>query len=237
MSNQFDPSKHHHRSIRLRGYDYTQPGAYFITLCTNHREALFRQVQDGVMHPSRLGEIVQRAWKDLPNHYPHVILDTFCLMPDHVHGIIRLAEDPRGGGSAQDQDSASARTSGSEFSTIDTGGSRLSTTEIPSLQDSLKEIDSVGEKTRPQQGHLEELDPAGEQIRPNRPIRHGLPEIVRAFKSFSARRINLIRRTPGLAVWQRDYYEHIIRNEEGYQRISAYILANPSKWRGRSGRS
>ena len=61
-------------------------------------------------------------------------------------------------------------------------------------------------------------------------IRHPLPEIVRAFKSFSARRINAIRRTPGFPVWQRNYYEHIIRNPDEYQGIADYIITNPARW-------
>jgi putative transposase len=57
-----------------------------------------------------------------------------------------------------------------------------------------------------------------------------LPEIVRAFKTFSARRINAIRQTPGIAVWQRNYYEHIIRNEADLNRIRQYIANNPARW-------
>jgi hypothetical protein len=57
-----------------------------------------------------------------------------------------------------------------------------------------------------------------------------LPEIVRAFKSFSARRINLLRHTPGVPAWQRNYYEHIIRDDAEWQKIHDYILANPARW-------
>ncbi|MGQ9826987.1 MAG: transposase, partial [Roseiflexus sp.] len=62
------------------------------------------------------------------------------------------------------------------------------------------------------------------------PTGHGLPEIIRAFKTFSARRINASRKSPGVPVWQRNYYEHIIRNEESLNRIREYIANNPAQW-------
>lgn len=62
------------------------------------------------------------------------------------------------------------------------------------------------------------------------PTKHGLPEIVRALKTFSARRINEMRNTPGVPIWQRNYYEHIIRNDESLHRIREYIVNNPAQW-------
>ena len=153
----YDPRKHHRRSIRLPGYDYAQPGAYFVTICTHGRACLFGRVVDGEMRLNDAGRIVQASWDDLPNHYPHVQLDAFVTMPNHVHGIIILMDEP--------------------------------TTK-----------------------------------------RHPLSEIVRAFKSFSSRRINQLRGTPGTRTWQRNYYEHIIRNEGDLRRIRAYIANNPAKW-------
>lgn len=155
----YDPRKHHRRSIRLKAYDYTQPGAYFVTLCTHDRGLLFGEITDGVMRLNRMGLIVQKAWFDLPRHYPHVVLDVMVIMPNHVHGVIVLTED--------------------------------------------------GKPAKPRQG---------------------LPEIVRAFKSHSARRINALRRTPGLPIWQRNYYEHIVRDQADWERIREYILNNPQEW-------
>ena len=156
-----------HNSLRLEGYDYRQAGVYFITICTFQREYLFGQVQAGVMEPSQLGKATFEAWADLPNHYPQVVLDEFCVMPNHMHGIIVLENEY----------------------TVDVEAGRT---------------DGVA--------------------------RHGLPEIVRAFKSFSARSINSIRKTQGVPVWQRGYYDHIVRNEEDYRRIAAYIQNNPQHW-------
>jgi putative transposase len=184
----FDPKIHHRHSIRLQGYDYSQSGAYYITIVTFGRECLFGQVINGEMRLNQSGQIVQRAWFDLPNHYPHVELGAFCIMPNHAHGIIVLDDGGRGGS--------------------------ISKIPVP--------IMAISNETPL---------PAGEQTRPYIVAkRHPLSEIVRAFKSFSARRINALRKTPGLPVWQRNYYEHIIRDDDDYNRIQLYIESNPVNW-------
>ena len=162
----FDPQIHHRSSIRLKGYDYTLPGAYFITLDTWQKEQLFGTIIQGDMHLNHFGSIVQDVWNDLPNHYPHIQMDAFCVMPEHVHGIFVLM-DARQGGSTP---SPTARSP------------------------------------------------------------YGLPEVVRAFKTYSARRINTLRHTPGLPVWQRNYYEHILRGERDLENTRRYILNNPLAW-------
>ncbi len=93
----FDPKIHNRHSIRLQGYDYSRSGAYYITIVTHGRECLFGQVDHYEMHLNQFGQIVQKAWFDLPNHYPHVELGEFCIMPNHVHGVILLIDDGRGG--------------------------------------------------------------------------------------------------------------------------------------------
>ena len=162
----YDPDKHHRRSIRLRGYDYEQAGAYFTTICIHDRRSMFGEVEHEQMRLNPYGHIVTECWCDLVKHYPNVELDAFVVMPNHVHGIIVLTDD-----------------------------------------------DNVGAGLKPA--------PTG---------RHGLPEIVRAFKTFSARRINQMRNTPGVPVWQRNYYEHVIRNEEDLEDIRQYIVGNPAQW-------
>jgi putative transposase len=174
----YDPARHHRRSIRLKGYDYTQAGAYFITICTHGRECLFGEVVDGEMRLNTLGEIVHRTWSDLPNHVVRIVLDEFVVMPNHIHGIIMVG----------DQSVVGAGSVGAG---------------------------SVG---------------AGSEPAPTTTKRHGLPEIIRQFKTFSARRINEHRGTAGTPVWQRNYYEHIIRDEESLNRIREYIANNPLQW-------
>ena len=86
----YDPRKHHRRSIRLKGYDYTQAGAYFVTIVTHDRECLFGEVVDGVMWLNAFGEIVRDEWFRTAVVRPYVMLDPdeFVVMPNHVHGII-----------------------------------------------------------------------------------------------------------------------------------------------------
>ena len=76
------------QSIRLRGYDYSASGAYFITLCTQNRERLFGKIVRGEMHLNAAGRIAQHGWEQIRVHFPHVELDAFVIMPDHVHGIV-----------------------------------------------------------------------------------------------------------------------------------------------------
>ncbi len=183
----FYPLSHHRRSIRLKGYDYSQPGAYFVTLVTQRRVNWFGKIEEGVIDSSQFGDIVYRAWMDLPRHYPNITLDWFVLMPNHLHAILFLNDDAGRGGSFMD----------SIVSKV---------TVMQSTSDLLLEAE-----TRPYSNSR----------------RHGLPEIVRALKSFSARRINNLRGTTGQAVWQRNYFEHIIRNKRELNSIRTYIADNP----------
>ena len=82
--------KQSRRSLRLKGYDYSQAGAYFVTICTHNRECLFGGVLDGHMRLNDAGRSIQAAWETLPHFYPHAVLDAVVVMPNHVHGIIIL---------------------------------------------------------------------------------------------------------------------------------------------------
>jgi len=86
----YDPRKHHRCSIRLKGYDYTQAGAYFVTIVTHDRECLFGEVVDGQMRLNPFGEIVREEWFRTAVVRPYVMLapDEFVVMPNHIHGII-----------------------------------------------------------------------------------------------------------------------------------------------------
>jgi putative transposase len=86
----YNPDIYHRQSIRIRGYDYSKAGAYFVTICTKNRECLFGAIRDEEMHVNELGVIIQQCWEDLPDHYVHMELDAFVIMPNHVHGIIVL---------------------------------------------------------------------------------------------------------------------------------------------------
>src|SRR5215216_710218 len=88
----YNPDIHHRRSIRLHGYDYTRAGAYFVTACTYARECLFGQIAGGEMRLNAYGEIALECWLAIPEHCPHVDLDAFLVMPNHVHGILVLVD-------------------------------------------------------------------------------------------------------------------------------------------------
>jgi putative transposase len=88
----FNPDIHHRQSIRLRDYDYSWAGAYFVTTCVLQRECLFGEIVNGKMILNEAGRIVMATWTDLPNHYKHITLDESIVMPNHIHEIINIAE-------------------------------------------------------------------------------------------------------------------------------------------------
>jgi REP element-mobilizing transposase RayT len=96
MAAKFDPNKHYRRSIRLKGYDYSQPGVYFVTIVTRQRECLVGEIMDGEMRLNEYREIVQNWWDEIPKHFPNVETIIFVIIPNHVHGIIVITGERRG---------------------------------------------------------------------------------------------------------------------------------------------
>ena len=86
----YDPEIHHRKSIRLREYDYSQAGAYFVTICTKSKEYFFGDVVEGGMRLNEVGQMMQMVWDELPKYYQGVAIDAFQIMPNHIHGIIIL---------------------------------------------------------------------------------------------------------------------------------------------------
>ena len=189
----FDPERHHRRSIRLRGYDYTQPGAYFVTLVTQNRVCLFGEVVDGEMRLNALGIIVQEEWFRSAVIRPYVRLfpDEFVVMPNHVHGIIWIVDD-------------------------------VGATRRVAL------TDRVAPTGRVDAGAMRRVAPT--EYPPRGPAPCSIGAILGQFKSITTKRINALRDAPGAPVWQRNYYEHIIRTEESLHRIREYIRTNPLRW-------
>lgn len=93
---------HHRRSIRLAGYDYTRPGFYFVTIVTQHRKPIFGEVVDGEMRLSRFGRVAHSEWQRLSRRFPHLELDEFVVMPNHIHGILIVLEKKRPEAGASD---------------------------------------------------------------------------------------------------------------------------------------
>jgi putative transposase len=87
-----DPRAHQRRSIRLKGYDYAQPGAYFVTICTADRQPILGEIVNGAMRLSAAGRIVEQEWRRLVRHFPNIRLDAYVIMPNHLHGIIVINE-------------------------------------------------------------------------------------------------------------------------------------------------
>jgi len=173
----YDPYKHHRRSIRLKGYDYSQPGWYFITICTNNREMLFGKIIGGKMELNAGGNIVKKYWRDIPNHYPDVALDEYVIMPNHVHGIINIGEN--------DNNDRMENVRAKDFSPLQKNNK---------LHSPSKTIGSI----------------------------------IRGFKIGVTKWFR--KNTDVYNVWQRNYYERIIRNELELNRIRKYIMENPLKW-------
>lgn len=179
------------RSIRLKGYDYTQPGAYFITICTYHRAHLFGAVVDGEMQLNALGEVARQCWLAIPDHFPHAALDEFVIMPNHVHGILWIV------GANND-------------SPTDRGG----------------EKPLAGAKNF---SPLPSPPPSPPRVAP-RP--HGtsktIGSMIRGFKIGVTKWAR--QNTDIHTIWQRNYYERIIRSERALDAIRRYIVNNPLRW-------
>jgi putative transposase len=204
----YNPDKHHRQSIRLKGYDYTSPGAYFITICSYQRECLLGEIVDGEMQLNQLGNVVRSHWIKLPTYHSHLQLDAWVVMPNHVHGILILTHNGVGAGLGEN---------------ISVEPMNLMSKPAPTGQSINTPRAGLGENISVEPMNLmSKPAPTGHY--------HGIPEIIRGFKTFSARRINEIRKVKGIPVWQRNYYEHIIRNEESLQHLRQYIHNNPLSW-------
>jgi REP element-mobilizing transposase RayT len=92
----YDPNIHHRQSIRLKGYDYSQAGAYFLTLCTYQRQCLFGEIVGGAMQLNPYGQVVADCWQAIPDHFPRIALDVSVVMPNHIHGILSITDEGRG---------------------------------------------------------------------------------------------------------------------------------------------
>jgi putative transposase len=161
------PNNHRRRSIRLKGYDYTQPGAYFITICAHQRAQIFGEIVDGEMRLNRWGEIARTEWFKTAALRPNVEMheEEFVVMPNHVHGIIWLVEN------------------------------------VGALR-----------RNAPFENEISSKQKAEQRSAPT--VKAGsLGVIIRAYKSAVTYAINKLENSRGAVVWQRNYYEHVIRNE------------------------
>lgn len=163
-----DVERHRRRSIRLREYDYRQAGAYFITVVTHGRAALFGEIANGETRLNEFGQVVEDEWQKSSIIRQEIEMDVFVVMPNHIHGIMNIIN-------------------------MDVGATGRS------------------------------------PLRGGPPAR-SLGAFVAGFKSAVTKRINEMRHTPGSPVWQRNYYEHVVRDDEELLRVREYILHNPLDW-------
>ena len=179
--NKYNPNIHNRKSIRLKGYDYSQAGLYFITICCQNRECRFGKIENDEMILNEFGNIAYTEWLKLPERFPNFKLDVFQIMPNHMHSIIALNDV------------------------------------------------FVGAGFTPAQNDNQPND----DIRATARVAPTISDIVGAYKSLVANGCLNIYKSKNKSMgklWQRNYHEHIIRNEQSYQTISEYIINNPVKW-------
>lgn len=189
--NKYNPNIHHRRSIRLKGYDYSQAGLYFITICVKDMECLFGKIENNEMILNDAGKMLNKWWKKIPEKFPDIELDVYQIMPNHFHAIV--------------------------FNTgIGVGANPC--------------VRAISDNENDLYINLDAPTPIlGEHM--GSPL-HG---IVQWFKTMSTNEYIRGVKTLGWnpfngKLLQRNYYEHIIRNEKSYQTIADYIVNNPAKW-------
>ncbi len=182
----FDNKIHHRKSIRLQNYDYSQAGAYFITICTQNKQCLFGDIVDDEMQLNDVGRIIQSIWNEISIYYPQVELDEFVIMPNHVHGIINIRSSTLGAG----------RKLAPAFSTLPSSMSVASS--VPA------EFSSIAPT---------------------------IGSIMRRFKSMSAIVVNKSLGRSSQPLWQRNYWERVVRDEKELHGMQEYIVNNPRQWK------
>jgi len=213
----FNPDIHHRQSIRLKDYDYSAAGAYFITICTQHRECLLGDIADGEMRLSPMGDCALSQWHELPNRFSGIQLDAFVVMPNHIHGILCINPVP---------------------TSTNPVGAPLAGAQIPPGAQMPPDT--------PRTNHPVGAPLAGAQISPDAQFPPGASEtratarvaptvggVIGAYKSLVFNRCLLVAKQNGKYLgnlWQRNYWERVIRDETELHIIREYIHNNPGRW-------
>lgn len=214
MSEKFR-NKYRVQSARLQGYDYRNAGAYFITICTQHRIHYFGECKNGMMQSSAIGLLAEQFWFDIPNHFPNTSLGAFVVMPNHIHGILVIDEKwetPR-------------------MNPFETTNEQLPKPPTPSVE--THNYASLQPATdSPATDFSDKLNiegpPINEYFRNLSAPAKSVSTIIRAYKAA----VTTASRKMGLPfAWQTRFHDHIIRNHSEYERISHYIQNNPATWK------
>lgn len=217
---------------RWQGFDYSQSGLYFITICTYKHTDWFGRVENEKMVLNEYGNIVKDCWFDLINHYANCILDEFVIMPDHIHGIIGINEFNRRERSV----------------TVPPDDNRvIKCANVPTIPPAdRQEIcgDNVIPNNPSDDNRVIKQSPSGDRnglkpgngygfrngLKPFPTGGHGLSEIVRGFKTFSSKNINILL-GESIFHWQKSFHDRVIRNENELNGIRTYIDRNPAQWK------
>jgi len=200
---EYNPEYYHRRSIRLKGYDYSRKGMYFITICTYGRDHIFGKIENGKMILNPMGQIARDEWIKTTEIRTNITLGEYVVMPNHVHGIVVINGLP---------------------GIVGAYGNMGNVVVGAYCNTPLPHSDNVNQNGVP----------LGNGAYCNTPLHSPsktVGAIVRGYKSAVTKQINILRNCPKCPVWQRNYYEHIIRDEMSFLRISDYIRNNPANWK------
>jgi len=229
------------RSIRLRNYDYATPGAYFVTVCVQARAPLFGRIVDNATQPNEAGLEVGAWWNKLPSKFTSVGLDAAVVMPNHLHGIVWiLGEEEQGTTAGRPHGAAptngeattmATSTAGRPHGAAPTNGEGTTTaTATAGRPHGAAPTNGKGTTTATSKAgrpHVATPTEGGE--------RPALGQVLDWFKTMTTNAyIRGVKESGwprfGGRLWQRDYYEHVVRDEEGLNRIREYIQTNPLRW-------
>jgi len=204
----YNPDIHHRRSIGLRGYDYSQAGLCFVTICIQNNECCFGKMADGKMALNDAGKTVQTIWNELPQSFRNAELDAFVVMPNHIHGIVVITNDEdthRRGAIYRAQIDEHEQMTNVNMSCTNTLGA----------------INRASATTN-------DASIVGGFVNAKNPMIH--ENLVRILRWFKGRAAFACRETIPYFAWQRNYYENINRDDKDYARIVEYIENNPIRW-------
>ncbi|MFK8161017.1 MAG: transposase [Lewinella sp.] len=191
------------KTLRLSGYDYSKPNAFFVTICCDRHRHIFGHIANGVMQRNPNGQFAHDQWLALAATYPHITLGEFVIMPNHMHGIIYLGEWDDGY---------------NKSNLVDTGELAGGGEPLPCQPDSNKSV-------------REGLTPSLRLAYPHTPP--SLSDIIGAYKSLTYRDCLKLAKTNNERLgklWHRSFYEIIIRTPEAARRIRHYIRNNVRTW-------
>lgn len=213
-------------SARLQTWDYGNNGSYFITICTKNREHYFGKITEGEMIVSEIGFFAKKYWHEIPEHFPFVNLDEFVVMPNHVHGIIIIDKPDNDGGDGgrdgggDDGGDGDGRDGGGRD-----GGGRDGDGRDGGGRDGKDAINRVSTNTETDT----DTKKTGGITGKNNPMFHeNISRIIRWYKGRCAFEIRKIHAD---FAWQPRFHDHIIRNQESYEKIKNYIVNNPKNWK------